>query len=262
MATILKSFTSVAIDVIKNVGIVRLNRPLAMNALNTVMYTELASALEQFDEHPEIRSIILTGSDKVFAAGADIKEFLSLDYPEIYMKNLLANCDRVDRIRTPIIGVVRGPALGGGCELALACDILYAGESAQFGQPEIAIGTIPGGGGTQRLTRAIGKSRAMELILTGKKISAQEAAAWGMVSSVHPDDKVFDVALQTAERIASLSKPTVRLAKYAVNSAYETTLQTGIQCERRVFESTFGTEDKNEGMLAFIEKRKPVWKDR
>ena len=184
-----------------------------------------------------------------------------LSFTDAYERRLLSDIRRVDAIRTPVVGVVRGFALGGGCELAMQCDILLAGASAKFGQPEVSIGTIPGAGGTQRLIRAIGKSRAMQMILTGETISAQQAAEWGLVSAVHPDETVMDEALRIARAIAALSKPIVNLAKEATNLAYETTLATGLVLERKMFESTFGTADKMEGMGAFVAKpkRTPVW---
>ena len=253
------SFINILTQTINRVGIIRMNKPKTLNALDSALYGELIAALQEFDNSPNIGAIILTGTDKVFVAGADIKYIEPMTFSDALTQNILANCEKFDRVRTPIIGVVNGYALGGGFELALACDILYAGESALFGLPEVTIGTIPGGGGTQRLTRLIGKTRAMEMILTGKKINAKEAENMGIVSGVYPDSEVFNVALETATKISNLSKPIILSATDAVNTAYNTTLDQGLNYERRVFESTFSTEDKHEGMKAFMEKRKPDW---
>jgi enoyl-CoA hydratase/carnithine racemase len=243
------------------VGVITLNRPKALNALCQQLVTELNAQLKTFQEDPEVGSIILTGSEKAFAAGADIKEMASQTYMTAYNKDMLAFWHDITTIKKPIIAAVNGFALGGGCELAMMCDIIIAGDKAKFGQPEITIGTIPGCGGTQRLTRAVGKSKAMEWMLTGKFFSAEEAEKAGLVSRVVPADKLMDDAMQTAEKIAGFSQPIVSLTKEAVNAAYETSLQQGVVFERRLFHSTFATNDQKEGMAAFVEKRAPDFKN-
>lgn len=245
----------------KNVGYVQLNRPKALNALCAELITELGDAVQKFDSDPTIGCMILTGSTRAFAAGADIKEMQNKTFSEVCMGNFLSDWGALAQSKTPIIAAVNGFALGGGCELAMMCDIIIAGEKAEFGQPEIIIGTIPGSGGTQRLPRFIGKSKAMEMCLTGDRISAKDAQLYGLVSAVHPPEKLIDEALKLAERIGTHSKLTVQLAKEAVNAAYETTLATGIQYERRLFHATFGSNDRKEGMSAFVEKRKPNFSD-
>jgi len=243
------------------VGVVTLNRPKALNALCAQLLSELNVALKDFDKDKEVGCIVLTGSSKAFAAGADIKEMSNLTFPETYQKDLFGGTDEISRISKPIIAAVGGYALGGGCELAMMCDIIIAAENAKFGQPEILLGTIPGIGGTQRLTRAIGKSKAMELVLTGSNIDAKTAESAGLVSRVVPDDKLLESAVETATKIASFSKPIVAMAKEAVNTAYETTLKEGLHFERRLFHSTFATNDQKEGMKAFVNKQKPNWSD-
>lgn len=243
------------------VGLIRLNRPKALNALCDGLINELNAQLNAYDRDPEIGAIVLTGSDRAFAAGADIKEMSSRTYPDTYKTDMLAQWHDLTKIKKPVIAAVNGYALGGGCELAMMCDIIIAGDKAVFGQPEVTIGTIPGCGGTQRLTRAIGKSKAMELILTGNQLSAQDAEKAGLVTRVVPASELVDSALQTAEKIASFSKPIIAMAKEAVNAAYETTLEQGVRFERRLFHSTFGTHDQKEGMTAFAEKRKPAFTD-
>ena len=213
------------------------------------------------DANPEISSIVLTGNKKAFAAGADIKEMEKKTFAEVTNSNYLMNWEDISLIRKPIIAAVNGYALGGGCELAMMCDIILAGDSAQFGQPEIKIGTIPGGGGSQRLIRAIGKSRAMELILTGDFMSAVEAKERGLVSRIEPADKLVDEAVNLAKKISEFSKPLVALAKESVNAAYEFNLKAGLLYEKRVFHSTFALEDKREGMEAFGNRRPPVFKN-
>ena len=217
--------------------------------------------MQEMDKDPEIGCIVLTGSEKAFAAGADIKEMKDKEFPQTYMIDMLSWWEGVARTRKPVIGAVNGYALGGGCELAMMCDILIAGNTAKFGQPEITLGTIPGMGGSQRLTRAIGKSRAMEMILTGDFMDAEEAAKRGLVSRVVDSKMLIDETLKVARKIASMSKPTAIMAKEVVNQAYETGLQEGLKYERRVFHSTFATQDRKEGMTAFAEKRKPTWTD-
>jgi len=243
------------------VGLVKLNRPKALNALCNGLMLEVIEALDQFDKNPAIGAVVVTGSEKAFAAGADIKEMQNREMAANIFENFLGNWETISKTKKPIIAAVNGFALGGGCELALMCDIIYAGEKAKFGQPEITIGTIPGGGGTQRLTRAIGKSRAMEMNLTGNMINAQEASSYGLVSKVFPPETLVDEAIKTADKIASHSKLIVAMCKEATNKAYEQTLQEGLAYEKRLFHSTFGTNDRKEGMTAFVEKRAPVWTD-
>lgn len=243
------------------VGLVTLNRPKALNALFAPLMAELIQALEEMDNDPKIGAIVLTGSDKAFAAGADIKEMQNRDFTSNYREDFLAWWANIANTRKPIIAAVNGYALGGGCEVAMMCDIIYAGDGAKFGQPEITIGTIPGAGGTQRLTRAIGKSRAMEMNLTGVPINAQEAAAAGLVSKIFPADQLVDEAIKTADKIASHSKIAVQMCKEATNAAYELSLKEGLRFEKRLFQATFATNDRKEGMTAFVEKRKPEWTD-
>lgn len=244
----------------KNVGIIFLNRPKALNALNKGLMSELGQALSEFDKDPAVGAIIITGNEKAFAAGADIKEMQGNTYSDCILGNFLADWTKVAETRKPTIAAVNGYALGGGCELAMMCDIIYAGEKARFGQPEINIGTIPGAGGTQRLTRAIGKSKAMEMCLTGNMITAEEAEKSGLVSKIFPADKLVSEATKLAEKISAQSPLTVALAKEAVNVAFESTLQEGLRFERRYFHATFSTKDQKEGMLAFAEKRAPSFK--
>lgn len=241
------------------VGVVRLNRPQALNALNNALMREVHTALTAFDNDPAIGCMIVTGSDKAFAAGADIKEMLGISPIEIYMTASVSE-NFVFRYRKPIIAAVSGFALGGGCEMALACDMIVASETALFGQPEINLGILPGGGGTQRLTRAVGKALAMEIMLADRRLSAQEALHYGVANRVYPLDSYFDEAVKLASKIASLSQVAVRLTKDAVNQAFETSLQEGVEMEKRNFWLAFASEDKHEGMSAFAEKRKAVWK--
>ncbi|RNA44480.1 putative enoyl- mitochondrial [Brachionus plicatilis] len=223
--------------------------------------SELEQAVKKFDSDPSIGCMILTGSNRAFAAGADIKEMQNKSFSEVCKGNFLSNWTALAESKTPIVAAVNGFALGGGCEIAMMCDIIIAGEKAEFGQPEIVIGTIPGAGGTQRLTRVVGKSKAMEMVLTGNRISAKDAQLYGLVSAVHPVESLVDEAIKLAENITKHSKLTVQLAKEAVNSAYETTLDQGINHERRLFHATFATHDRKEGMSAFVEKRKPNFTD-
>jgi len=243
------------------VGIITLNRPKALNALCNALITELNAQLQALDKDESIGCIIITGSEKAFAAGADIKEMKDQTFITAYRSNMLAFWHDVTRIRKPIIAAVNGYALGGGCELAMMCDIIIAGDKARFAQPEILLGTIPGCGGTQRLTRVVGKSKAMEWCLTGEQFSAEVAEKAGLVSRVVPAAQLLDEAVKTASKIASMSKPIVTLVKDAVNASYETTLEQGILFERRLFYSTFATADQKEGMSAFVEKRKAQFKD-
>jgi len=242
-----------------NVGFIQLNRPKAFNALSDGLMKELSTALNNFDNDDKIGAIVLTGSMKAFAAGADIKEMQNLEYANTYKGRFLEHWTHINEIRKPIIAVVNGFALGGGMELAMMCDIIYAGDKAQFGQPEINIGTIPGAGGTQRIPRFAGKSLAMEMILTGEKITAQDAKEAGLVSKVFPADTVLEQAMKTAEKIAEQAPLSVIMAKEAINTAYETTLREGLHFERRSFHSTFATSDRKEGMSAFLEKRSPKY---
>jgi enoyl-CoA hydratase len=237
------------------VGLITLNRPQALNALNRTLMKEVVDAATAFDADLDIRCIVFTGSARAFAAGADIKEMQDLTYPGVYVDDLFRDWDRLTEVRTPIIAAVAGHALGGGCELAMMCDILIAAENARFGQPEIKLGVIPGIGGSQRLTRAVGKAKAMDMCLTGRTLTATEAEKAGLVSRVVPLDDLMPAALGIATSIAALSAPVTMLAKEAVNRAFETTLAEGIRFERRVFHATFATADQKEGMAAFTQKR-------
>lgn len=245
------------------VGLITLNRPQALNALCEALTVELAEALDAFEADDEIGCMLLTGSEKAFAAGADIKEMQSKTYMEAYREDFItATWERATKCRKPLIAAVAGYALGGGCELAMMCDFIIAADSAKFGQPEITIGAIPGAGGSQRLTRFVGKSKAMEMCLTGRMMDAAEAERAGLVTRVVPAEELLADAMKTAEKIAGMSRPITMMAKEAVDRAYETTMAEGIRYERRLFHSTFATEDQKEGMQAFAEKRKPVWKHR
>ncbi|MDL2399040.1 enoyl-CoA hydratase [Rhizobium mayense] len=244
------------------VGLIRLNRPQALNALNSTVLAELKQAYGAFHVDEAIGAIVLTGSEKAFAAGADIKEMQPLDFADVYKSDFISGWDEIAKARKPVIAAVSGFALGGGCELAMMCDFIIAADTAKFGQPEITLGIIPGMGGSQRLTRAVGKAKAMDLVLTGRMMDADEAERSGLVSRVVPADKLIEEALAAAAKIASLSRPSVLMAKEAVSRALETTLEEGLRFERRLFHSLFATEDQKEGMAAFIEKRKPVFKNR
>lgn len=245
------------------VGLIQLNRPKALNALNDRLVTELGQALDVFEADDTIGAVVITGSEKAFAAGADIKEMAGYGFMDVYLSDFVTKkWQRVTTCRKPVIAAVAGYALGGGCELAMMCDFILAADTAKFGQPEITIGTIPGAGGTQRLTRFVGKSKAMEMCLTGRTMDAAEAERCGLVSRVVPAADLIEEAVRTAERIASLSRPVVMMAKEAVNRAFETTLEEGVRFERRLFHSTFATEDQKEGMAAFVEKRPPAFRNR
>jgi enoyl-CoA hydratase len=244
------------------VGVIRLNRPEALNALNRALMTELATAIDAFEADGAIGCLVLTGSDKAFAAGADIKEMATRSYMEVFMGNFAANWDPPAHARKPVVAAVAGFALGGGCELAMHCDIIIAADNARFGQPEIRLGVIPGMGGTQRLVRAVGKAKAMEMVLTGRMMDAAEAERSGLVARVVPLAELMNEAMKTAETIASLSLPSVMVAKEAVNRAFEVSLAEGLMFERRVFHALFATEDQKEGMAAFVEKRPPQFKHR
>ncbi|GAB3920389.1 enoyl-CoA hydratase [Kribbella albertanoniae] len=234
---------------------ITLNRPKALNALNAVLMNEVVDAATELDRDQGIGAIVITGSERAFAAGADIKEMQAQSYQDMFLSDWFTAWDRLAAVRTPLIAAVSGYALGGGCELAMMCDLLIAADTAKFGQPEITLGVIPGIGGSQRLTRAIGKAKAMDLILTGRSIGADEAERAGLVSRVVPADALLDEAAKVAHKIAEMSLPAVYVAKEAVNRAFETTLTEGIRFERRTFHATFAFADRTEGMTAFIEKR-------
>ena len=244
------------------VGLVTLNRPAVLNALNEALIAELNSALDAFESDPGIGAIVITGSEKAFAAGADIKQMQSKTYMDVYKEDFIATWDRLARCRKPTIAAVAGYAFGGGCELAMMCDFIIAADTAEFAQPEIGLGVMPGAGGTQRLTRIVGKSKAMDLVLTGRRMKADEAERCGLVARVAPAAGLLEEAMKAAEKIAGYSQPIAAMAKDSVNRAYETTLTEGLRYERRVFHAMFATEDQKEGMAAFSEKRKPVFKDR
>ncbi|MFD7027435.1 enoyl-CoA hydratase [Streptomyces sp. NPDC059917] len=239
------------------VALVTLNRPRALNALNLQVMTEVVAATEALDRDPEVGCIVLTGSAKAFAAGADIKEMRPRSYMDMYLSDWFTAWDRLGQLRTPTVAAVSGYALGGGCELAMLCDVLLAADTAVFGQPEIKLGVIPGIGGSQRLTRAVGKAKAMELCLTGRTMDADEAERAGLVSRVVPADALLAEAHAVAETIAGMSKPVAMMAKEAVNRAFETTLTEGVRFERRLFHAVFATADQKEGMTAFVDKRPP-----
>ncbi len=245
------------------VGLVTLNRPQALNALNAALIAELAAALDDFESDPAVGAIVLTGSDKAFAAGADVKEMAGKTYPETYLEDFITKgWERVGQCRKPVVAAVAGFALGGGCEIAMMCDIVVAADNARFGQPEIQLGTMPGAGGTQRLTRIVGKAKAMDLCLTGRMMDAAEAERAGLVSRVVPLADLLAEAVKVAERIARMSRPIAMMVKESINRAYETTLAEGVRFERRLFHATFATADRKEGMAAFIEKREPRFRHR
>ncbi|WP_030770222.1 MULTISPECIES: enoyl-CoA hydratase [unclassified Streptomyces] len=239
------------------VAVLTLHRPEALNALNLQLMTEVVAAAEELDRDPEVGCIVLTGSTKAFAAGADIKEMRPQGYMDMYLSDWFTAWDRLGQLRTPTLAAVSGYALGGGCELAMLCDILLAADTATFGQPEIKLGVIPGIGGSQRLTRAVGKAKAMELCLTGRTMDAVEAERAGLVSRIVPADELLSEALAVAEAVAGMSKPVAMMAKEAVNRAFETTLAEGVRFERRLFHAVFATADQKEGMSAFVDKRPP-----
>jgi enoyl-CoA hydratase len=249
------STQTIIVETRGRVGIVRLNRPQALNALNSMLKDELLAAAESFDADAAIGCILIAGSDKAFAAGADIKEMADKSYFDLFSADFTADYERLTRVRKPIIAAVAGLALGGGCELAMMCDIIIAADSAKFGQPEIKLGVIPGMGGTQRLTRAVGKAKAMDLILTGRMMDAVEAERCGLVARVVPAASLMEEALKAAETIAAMSLPAVQTAKEAVNRSLEIPLAEGLRFERRVFHALFATADQKEGMAAFVEKR-------
>lgn len=243
-------------------GLITLNRPKALNALNLQVMNEVVEAARELDRDPDIGCLVITGSAKAFAAGADIKEMQPRDYMEMYLSDWFTAWDQLAQLRKPTIAAVSGYALGGGCELAMLCDILLASDTAVFGQPEIKLGVIPGIGGSQRLTRAVGKAKAMDLCLTGRNMDAEEAERAGLVSRIVPADELLTKALETAETVAAMSAPVAMMAKESVNRSFETTLAEGVRFERRLFHATFATHDQKEGMSAFVEKRKPDFKHR
>ena len=252
------SYENILVETRGRVGLVTLNRPKALNALNDALMDELGAALTAFDQDDGIGCIVITGSERAFAAGADIGMMARYSYMDVYKGDYITrNWETIRRIRKPVIAAVGGYALGGGCELAMMCDIVIAAESAKFGQPEVKLGTMPGAGGTQRLPRAVSKAKAMDLCLTARMMDAAEAERAGLVSRVVPADKLVDEAVTAAETIAGYSLPVVMMIKESVNAAYETTLNEGVRFERRLFHSTFATEDQKEGMAAFVEKRAP-----
>ncbi|MFQ5958837.1 MAG: enoyl-CoA hydratase [Alphaproteobacteria bacterium] len=255
------AYKTITVETRGRVGLVTLNRPTALNALNAALISELNQALDRCEDDDDIAAIVITGSERAFAAGADVKEMQDKTFVDVVRDDFIAPWERVTRCRKPVVAAVAGYALGGGCELAMMCDIVIAADSARFGQPEITLGTIPGSGGTQRLTRAVGKAKAMEMILTGRMMDAGEAERAGLVSRVVPAAEVVDEAVKVAERIADMSAPVVAFAKEAVNRAFETTLAEGVRFERRLFQATFATEDRKEGMAAFTEKRQPAFKN-
>lgn len=244
------------------VGLITLNRPKAMNALSQQMMREICQAAKDFDADGKIGAIVLTGSDKAFAAGADVKEMEAYEYAEAYLHDLWSGWDELDRIRKPLIAAVAGYALGGGCEVVAMCDIVLAAENAKFGQPEITLGILPGMGGTQRLARSIGKAKTMDLVLTGRMMDAKEAEACGLVSRVVQTANILEDALKVAEKIADYSLPAVIAAKEAVSEAFETPLKSGLKFERRLFHASFATDDQKEGMAAFVQKRSAQFKNR
>jgi len=257
------AFEHIIVETRGKVGVITLNRPKMLNALSFGVFGEIATAIDDLEANDTIGCIVLTGNEKAFAAGADIKEMQPKGFIEMFANDFIAiRGDRVATCRKPTVAAVSGYALGGGCELAMMCDIIIASDTAKFGQPEITLGTIPGIGGTQRLTRAIGKSKAMDLCLTGRMMDAAEAERSGLVSRIVPSDKLMSEVMAIAEKIAEMSLPAAEMAKRAINRAFETTLSEGLQVERDLFRSTFALEDRLEGMAAFIEKRKPANKNR
>ena len=256
------SYQHLIVETRHKVGIIRLNRPQALNALNAALMAELSGAIDGFETDPLVACMIITGSEKAFAAGADIKEMSGKSYMDAFFGDFAGEWDHAARARKPVIAAVAGFALGGGCELAMQCDMIIAADNAKFGQPEIKLGVIPGIGGTQRLTRAVGKAKAMDLILTGRQMDAAEAERSGLVARVVPLASLMDEAIKAAETIASMSLPSLMIAKEAVNRAFETSLSEGIRFERRTFHSLFSTEDQKEGMAAFIAKRPAQFRHR
>ncbi len=254
------AYENIIAEVKGRVGLITLNRPQALNALNSALIAEVNQVLDGWEADGNIGCIVITGSEKAFAAGADIKEMQAKTYMEAYTGDFIGTWDRVARCRKPVIAAVAGFALGGGCEFAMMCDFIIAADTAKFGQPEIKLGVMPGAGGSQRLTRFVGKSKAMDMCLTGRNMDAAEAERSGLVSRVVPAADLMTEAMKAADAIAGMSLPAAMMTKESVNRAYETTLAEGIRFERRVFHSMFATEDQKEGMTAFVEKRKAVWR--
>ena len=254
------SYLTIETEIRDHVGLIRLNRPKALNALNSELMAELTDALNVYDSNPEVGAIVITGNEKAFAAGADIKEMAEASSVDMLQRDHISIWDRIQKVRKPIIAAVSGWCLGGGNELAMICDIVVASENAKFGQPEINLGVIPGAGGTQRLTRAVGKSIAMEMVLNNRTLSADEAYRFGLVSRIVPVESYLEEAIQLAAEIAARAPVAIQLGKEAVNHAFDSFLADGIADERRAFYFLFSTEDQKEGMQAFIEKRKPEWK--
>ena len=256
------STQNILVETKGRVGVIRFNRPQALNALNAALVEELNTAIEAFEADENIGCILVTGSEKAFAAGADIKEMATKSYTEVNLSDFACNQDRIARVRKPVVAAVAGFALGGGCEMAMQCDIIIAADNAKFGQPEIKLGVIPGIGGTQRLTRAVGKAKAMDMILTGRMMDAAEAERSGLVARVVPAANLMEEAMKVAETIAGMGLPSVYAAKDSINRAFETTLAEGMRFERRVFHALFATEDQKEGMAAFVEKRPAKFKNK
>jgi enoyl-CoA hydratase len=254
------TYETILVETRGRVGLITLNRPKALNALNSTLIGEVNAALDAFERDASIGCIVLTGSEKAFAAGADIKEMADLSFPQTYLDDFITSWDRVGARRKPIIAAVAGFALGGGCELAMMCDFIIAADNARFGQPEIKLGVMPGSGGTQRLTRAVGKAKAMDLCLTGRMMDVAEAERAGLVARIVPLADLLKEAMAAAEAIAGMSLPIAMMTKESVNRAFETTLAEGIRFERRVFHAMFATEDQKEGMAAFVEKRPAAFK--
>lgn len=256
----MSTYETIIVETFDRIGLIRLNRPQALNALSALLLDELFAALTDFDRDVGVGALVITGNEKAFSAGADIKEMAEATPADLLARGLTDRWHRIARIRKPIIAAVSGHCLGGGCELALTCDMIVASETAQFGQPEINIGVIPGAGGTQRLTRIVGKALAMEMVLNARRLTAQEALQYGLVNRVAPVERFLDDALDLARQIAARAPVAVQLGKEAVNKAYEMTLAEGLSLEQKYFYLLFATEDQKEGMAAFVEKRKPVWK--
>jgi len=256
------AYETILVETRGAVGLVRLNRPKALNALSRKLVADLNAALDAFEANEAIGAIVLTGSEKAFAAGADIREMQALGYVDLFMDDFVARWERLAAVRKPVVAAVAGFALGGGCELALMCDVVIAADNAKFGQPEITLGLMPGAGGTQRLARSIGKAKTMDMVLTGRMIDAAEAERIGLVSRVVPADELVETAVAAAQKIAGLSRPSVMMAKEAVNRAFESPLADGIRTERRLFHSLFATEDAREGMAAFLDKRPATFRNR
>jgi len=255
------AYQNIVVETRGNVGLITLNRPKALNALSNALVAELKQAVDAFEADANIGAIVVTGSDKAFAAGADIKEMQPKTFPQTYTEDFItSNWERLAQCRKPTVAAVAGYALGGGCEMAMMCDFILAAETAKFGQPEITIGLLPGAGGTQRLTRAVGKAKAMEMCLTGRMMDAEEAERAGLVSRIVPAADLLDEAVKTAQRIADMSQPIAMMVKESVNRAFETTLSEGVRFERRLFQATFAIADRAEGMAAFVEKRQPKFK--